>query len=124
MKFLNVDLEIESEGEPKAVISNLGEDVMVLYNGTSKNKHLATFELPICSAGDPDSIINSFCALVENFDSAGLAEWKSCYRRQFSIGYESGNQSTSLSSELKEATIKRVSDLCGSIEIMIYPPSE
>lgn len=121
--FLNVDLEIESHQNLQPIVEAFGDDVRNLYCGQAQGHYLATFELPGVSGTDPDSIIYSFCRLIESLDNEAKKLWDSAFTKVFDIGYEGGLEPSSYSSEIRAGTIKKVALLGASLRVTIYPPS-
>jgi hypothetical protein len=119
--FLNVDLEIESHHNLQPIVEEFGDDVHNLYCGEAQGHYLATFELHGSLKSDPDSIIYSFCRLIESFDNEAKKLWESAFTKIFDIGYECGSEPTSYSSEIRVGTIERVALLGASIRVTIYP---
>lgn len=121
--FLNVDLEIESHHNLQPVVEDFGDDVHNLYCGEAQGHYLASFELRGASGTDPDSIIYSFCTLIESFDNEAKRLWESAFTKVFDIGYEAGSEPISYSSEIRVGTIERVALLGASVRVTIYPSS-
>jgi len=121
-EFLNVDLDLESKKSLQPLLSELGEQVHVLYDGPSENdSNLVALEVYEGDDEDPDSIINAFCQLIEKLSPKGKAAWKACSMRRFDIGFESGVSGRPLCVDLDCKTLQRVADLSGSIGVTIYP---
>jgi len=121
-EFLNVDLDLESKKSLEPLISEWGDKVHVVYNGPSEEKtNLVALEIYEGDDEDPDSIINAFCKLIERLSPKGRAAWQTCSMRRFDIGFESGVSGHPLCVDLDPETLKRVSDLEGSIGVTIYP---
>jgi hypothetical protein len=121
--FLNVDLEIESHHNLQPIVEDFGEAVHNLYCGETQGHYLATFELCGVSGSDPDSIICSFCRLIESFDNEAKKLWESAFTKVFDLGYEGGSAPSSYASEIRVETIEKVALLGASIRVTIYPPS-
>jgi hypothetical protein len=121
-EFLNVDLDLESGKSLEPLLSEWGDQVHVLYHGPSdENTNLLALEVYEGDDEDPDSIINAFCGLIESLSPRGRAVWNNCSMRRFDIGFESGVTGRPLYVDLDSKTLKRVSDLSGSIGVTIYP---
>ena len=119
--FLNVDLEIASHHDLQPIVEAFGEDAFNLYCGQVHNHYLATFEASNLEA-DADSIIAYFCSLIQAFDKETKGYWNAAFTKVFDIGYESGLEPRSYSSEIRVETIKQVADLGASLRVTIYPP--
>jgi hypothetical protein len=121
--FLQVDLEIESHHNLQPIVEGFGDNVFNLYCGESQGHYLATFELCGASGTDPDSIICSFCTLIESLENEAKKRWESAFTKVFDIGYEGGSEPSSYSSEIRVGTIERIVLLGASIRVTIYPAS-
>ncbi len=118
--YLNTDLLLESPSDLTPIAKAFGDDVVVLHNGMAKGIHLATFEIAGSHAG-ADENIKYFVALVEALPPEVRALWNGCYSRVFDIGYRSGDDTPSYSTELRANTIRAVAALNASVVITIYP---
>lgn len=120
MKFLNVDLDIESHQNLQPMVEDFGDDALNLYCGDHHTHYLARFEAP-CDA-DADTIIAYFCNLVEALDDESKKLWDTAFVKVFDIGYESGLGQNSYTSEIRAETIQEVAALGASLRVTIYPP--
>jgi hypothetical protein len=123
IKFLNVDLEIESSENLQSIVDDFGEDVSVLHNGEwERGFNLACFEIRgLIFERDVDGIITSFCNLIENLSPESKLIWGKCHSKRFDAGFESGDFPRSYKTEIRADTIERVAKLGASIAITIYP---
>ncbi len=121
--FINVDLEIESHESLQSIADSFGQDVSVLGCGKWGNHYQAAFEA-VGTFGDPDSMINFLCMLVESLDEKERSTWNGAFLKVFNIGYESGLEPRSYESTLRSDTISRIHAIGASIKITIYPPEE
>ena len=120
VRYLNTDLILESADDLTPITASFGEDVVVLHNGMAKGMHLAAFEIA-GSHGGADEDIKYFVALVEALSQEVRALWDGCYSRKFDIGYSSGDDTPSYSTELRANTIQAIAPLNASVVITIYP---
>ena len=121
IKFLNVDLELESKQDISVIIQEFGEDVFVLYQGIARSYHQGRLEIADNSYNNADDIINEFCFLVEALPKDIRQIWDNCCLREFNIGYESGMTPISFRSDIKSTTIQRIANIGASLVITIYP---
>ena len=121
--FLNVDLEIESYQNLQPIVDDFGDNVLILYCGEAHGHYRATFELANRDA-DADSIISHFCLLIESLGKEAKTLWGKAFIRVFDVGYESGLEPRSYSSEIRAETVERVAAIGASIRVTIYPPCE
>ena len=121
VRYLNVDLEIESKSDLSKIVEEFGEDVIVLYCGERRGYQHASFESP--NHADADETINHFCLLVEELPTEARAIWDGCCSRVMDVGYESGISPQNFRSEIRASTVQRVAAIGASIVITIYPLS-
>ncbi len=120
--FLNVDLDIESHHDLQLIVEEFGDNADNLYCGKAQGHYLATFEARYTA--DADSIVSYFCLLVNGFDKEAKELWDSAFAKVFNIGYESGLEPRSYSSEIRAETIEQVAALGASLRVTIYPPHQ
>lgn len=122
VRYLNTDLEIESEADLSKIVEEFGEDVLVLHHGEIRGYQHASFEIAGSTRStSADDIMNSFCALVEAFSEEAREIWDGCCSRVLDIGYESGTSRQNFHSEIRADTIERVARIGASVLITIYP---
>jgi hypothetical protein len=120
VEYLNTDLEVESFGDLAILVTELGEDATVLYNGKAQKHNLATFEVGEHFL-NADEAINHFCLLIEGLSAKARNTWNKCVSRVFDLGYESGDSANCFRTELRNSTVRRAAALGASIVITIYP---
>ena len=121
IRYLNVDLDIESREPLAPIIEALDGDVAVLYQGTAREFYTLSLEVADCSFGDAEATINNLCLLLENLPPEARQLWDRCCTRIFDIGYESGDHPRSFRSILHPETVARVAALGAAIMVTIYP---
>lgn len=121
VRYLNVDLEIESKSDLSKIVEEFGEDVIVLHCGEMRGYQHASFEAP--NPSEADHIINHFCLLVEELTKEAREVWDGCCSRVMDVGYESGTTPRNFRSEIRASTVQRVAAIGASIVITIYPLS-
>jgi hypothetical protein len=89
--FLNVDLDIYSSRDLQALVTALGQKVMVLYVGRIRRTHRAHLELAK-STKTADATIRGFCALIEALPKVERHLWNAARVRDFNIGVQAGMQ--------------------------------
>ena len=123
VRYLNTDLEIESNSDLSKIVDEFGDDVIVLHHGERRGYQHASFEIAATVEG-ADETINSFCAVVEDLPEGVREIWDSCCSRIFDVGYDSGMSPLNFRSEIRAPTIQRVAAIGASMVITIYPVSE
>lgn len=122
VKFLNVDLEIESSENLQLIIDDLGENVSVLYHGENGSGfNFVSFSVISSGEKDIDGIISSFCLFLENLLPEAKLIWNKSHSKKFDAGFQSGDFPRSYQTEIRADTIKRVANLGASIAVTIYP---
>jgi hypothetical protein len=126
VRFLNVDLEIESSEDLQPIIDDFGESVSVLYHGENGSGfNLASFEVYPSGARDIDGIIAEFCLYIENLSPEAKEIWDKCFSKRFDAGFQSGDFPRSYKTEIRADIVERVAKVGASIVVTIYPePAE
>ena len=120
IRYLNTDLDIESNEDLTPIIEAFGEQVFVLHHGLIKGRHHVSFELSYDHYSIPDEAIRSFCDLIENLPPTGNLIWSRCITRVIDVGIESGASPQCYRFELPQSTIHRVSATGASLAVSIY----
>jgi hypothetical protein len=132
--FVNIDLELESDESLETLIEELGDGVFTLdrldersiglelsietRNGMDFYKSYDDTEDLV---GGVDIHIEEFCKLIENLSSKSKEIWDKCHRKEFDIGFESGNTPKSFRTVIQSETVKRCAEIGASITITVYP---
>ena len=120
IKFLNVDLDIQSSQDISLMLKELGEKIFILHHEQQENYYFARLEINI-DAPNADETINYFCDLIENLSEDSQNIWDACFSKVFDIGYESGNQPNYFTSKINPVTVKRIANIDAGLNITIYP---
>ncbi len=120
IRYLNTDLELESTQDLTPIVDCFGDKLINLYNGKRLEHYLATFEVADITE-NPDLTINSLCTLIEELEPSTRKLWDQCFLKVFDIGYEGGTNHKSYTSEIKNETLKRISELGANMRITVYP---
>jgi hypothetical protein len=121
IRYLNVDLDLESKEDLSILVEDLGADVVVLHNGPVQGFNHASFELAFNAYSGPDEAIAGFCNQIENLSPEARAIWNTCFTRVFDLGFECGATPNRFWFELRPSTIKRTAAIGASIAMSIYP---
>ena len=115
--FLNVDLELESEGSMDALVAALEP---VAYS-LERPAGLACFELTAAiDQQTPEPLIQEFARLIAALPTQARAEWDRASRRVFDIGLQSGRQPFQEAHRLQPETLEAVLAIGAEIAITIY----
>lgn len=120
VEYLNTDLVIESRDDLSLIVEEFGEEVMVLDHRTTQGRHRASFETQHDFLG-ADEAISHLCLLVENLSSEARNGWDRCVSRVFDLGFQGGTSLQCYRTELRVATISRVSAIGAGIIVTVYP---
>ena len=120
IKFLNVDLDIESQQDISLIMKELKENVCILHHEKQQDYYFARLEIDR-DVANVDRTINYFCDLIDNFSEEARKTWDSCCTRIFDIGYESGIKPNYFTSKINYTTIQRLASIDASINVTIYP---
>lgn len=134
--FINVDLELESSEDLKPLIKELEKDDQAM----SMNLHLFEQGAPFTSVtfeignydisqsfddekdliGGLDIHIAEFCRIIENLSNESRKIWDTCHRKEFDVGFQSGNTKKSFHTLVQAKTIKRCAKIRATIGITVY----
>lgn len=89
-RFLNLDFVIDARRDPGALVSALGEKVLVLYTGRIGRTWRARLELNRVTR-TPDAAIRGFCRLIKALPPVERELWNTAKSRDFNIGVETGS---------------------------------
>jgi hypothetical protein len=85
-RYLNVDLLIKSREDLTPIVTDFGEDVIVLTNDKVGDFYFAYFEIAGSHAG-PNEDIDYFCTLIEGLSEENRKIWDNSFYRIFDMGY-------------------------------------
>lgn len=126
IRFLNVDLDIESQNDLQILVDELEKDCSLhIYDKNVNNNNFASFSHRFAFDDyEINAIISAFCNSIENLSPKAREIWDSCCTRKFDAGFESGNFPKDFKSAIDADVIKRIADLSASIVITIYPSDD
>ena len=120
IQFLNIDLDIEARVDLSPIIEEFGTRVSVMRYDKIDDIYIASFETRF---SEENEIIEEYIALINGLSPATRTIWDNCLRREFDIGYDSGDIPNNFRSVLSPKSIELIARVGGSIAISIYPPS-
>ena len=120
VRFINCDLEIESQRSLEYLLADLSGSVTCLGYLKTERGCFAGFELPVYQSYEPNSIIAGFCDVIERLRNNALATWTDAFYRKFDVGYECDSHLGFLRSELRPDTVRRAAAVGASIAVTIY----
>ena len=116
--FLNIDLDIESDEDLSPLVSEMSATVSVMRNEWIDSSYCASFET---GAAGENGITKEYVSLIEGLTAEGQRLWQGCSKREFDIGYESGETPNDFHSILSAESIFSLAKLGSSVAITIYP---
>jgi hypothetical protein len=126
--YLNTDLEIVSRDDPQPLVAALTLRDLWLLGAFQKEdgSWFANFET--CAEDDqphdqPEPDVLEMLEAIESLGGTAKDFWASCISRNFSIGYEGGEEPKAVEHELGAATLARMSALGISLHVSLYPPA-
>jgi hypothetical protein len=120
--FLNVDLDIYSKRDLRPFVDSLGRKVIDLFVGRERGKfsaHLEVAKVPTTA----DSTIRAFCRLINDQPEPERKIWDEAIVRSFSIGVQAEIGSQVRDFQVKQSTVKAVSDVGAEIVLAVYAPA-
>lgn len=129
-KFLNVDLEIESNKDLTPLLQELEGKADAIYHRGFKDgfdqANLNHSTYPDCDdetklIGQSNLLIAAFCDLLENLSETTRNLWEDSKVKYFDVGYECGNKSSGYRTEITTETMRRCAELGVSIRMTVYP---
>lgn len=133
--FLNIDLEISTESEPKEIVRSIGEDAYVLHYGPRENeKWLTAIEVECCDNDDeylkeieldgpvtPElATMRAFSEVLGKLSPAAQREWDVAKKRIFDFGYEAEPEFYMVGIDLDPRVTQLIEKHRGNIRITVY----
>lgn len=118
-RFLNIDLDLESTEDLSLIVSEFGNDVIVMRYETENGLSSASFEIARDMNG-ADSIFTEYFRLVDCLSDAARHAWDACGKRVFDLGFSGGTEPHAIHELLREETLQELARLGGSIAITVY----
>jgi hypothetical protein len=116
LRFINVDLDVESAGELRPLI-----DAMEPYAySLERPPGLASFEVNEASPNDPEVVILEFIRIVKLLPPEARKVWDAASRRVFDVGLQSGRNPFRQSYKIGIDTPREAADIGADIAITIY----
>lgn len=115
--FLNVDLDIEMDGEPSALIRALQPHAYSLERPPGR----VSFELgsPVAPES-PDPLIREFIRLIKLLPPDARAVWDRASRRVFDIGIQSLRRPFSETHRVTVETLREAAEVGAEIAVTVY----
>ena len=121
IRFLNIDLDIESTKDISQIVKEFSGRLSVMRNEQKEGLYIASFET---GYEEENKIIEEYVSLIENLSQEAREIWNNCSKREFDFGYDSGIKPYDFHSKISEKSIELLAKVGGSVTITIYPPHE
>ena len=119
--FLNVDLDIETDGEPSALVRALEPYAYSLERPPGR----ASFELRFPVAPEsPDPLIREFVRLIKLLPPDAREVWDQASRRVFDIGIQSRRRPFSETHRVTAETLRDAAEVGAQIAFTVYALAE
>ena len=118
IKFLNIDLDIESSVDISPIVAQWGERVCVFRHEEVDGQFYGAFET--CCDG-VDAILEEYLDLIESLTVENRKIWDSASKKVFDFGFESGLRPVSFHALIDARHIQRLAAVGASVVITIYP---
>lgn len=119
IRFLNIDLDIESNEDTSLIADEFGDRVTVMRNEYHESLYCASFET---GYSKENKIIEEFVCLVKGLSPEAKELWNNCTKRVFDFGYQSGEKPYSFHSNISANSINLLAEIGGSVVVTIYAP--
>ena len=117
--FLNVDLDMMFDKEPKVLLRELKRRVIVLYSGEHLKGHLVALELNSLTR-DAHKTMCRWIKLLGTLSPAAQREFRQASSRAFDLGYEVGGEEKSVQIELPKEHLAELAKLGASYAVTLY----
>ena len=125
-KFLNVDLQIESEAPLGLLETEFGEKIMILYSDKLPNSKRNVLILEIRGRNrGVDETIEALCKLIDKLSPKARRIWEKA-RKEFDVGYELRPSQRSSRFTLRHDSLQRIANLGANLAVTYYrgePPT-
>ncbi len=121
LRFLNVDLEIESRSDLAELKRSIGGSVIDLGRGpVAPGCFQLRFET-VPEYPTADDTICAFCSCLEALSPKAKRAWRSAHRKVFDIGCEMAGRIQPSQFFIRNETLKRAAALGAAISVTVYP---
>lgn len=121
-RYITVDLVVKGNGETDLLAAALGARDYLLqkHEWNDGNRWCLNISCPRDFDG-PEPCILKYCEDLEAMDTGARTQLAQANVREFSIGYEAGEQPSCLEQHLQPETLARVTGLGAGVGIVLYP---
>jgi len=121
IKFLNIDLDIESKKDASLIAKEFGKRVTTMRSEFYEGLYCASFETGYL---EENEIIEEYISLINSLSSDAKSLWNNCTKRVFDFGYSGGREPNNFHSTISENSINLLASVGGSVVVTIYPSNK
>ena len=121
IRYITADLDLVSKTDLSPIIEEIGDKKYCAHCNERINDEyrISLGGAPVCEV--PEITIVDFCKLIEGLSDESMRLWNGCNKRVIDMAFESGKEPRSITYNLQEELITRLSKLGLSIAITVYP---
>jgi hypothetical protein len=117
--FLNVDLELVSDGTIDPLLDHWSAEVAVLRNSVEEGSRTAWLELN-GQYDSPERVIVDFLKLIDALPLELEHIWHACSDRCFNVGIQAGAEPHSPAFSISSGTLGRIATVRARLELTVY----
>jgi len=117
--FLNVDLELVTDGVLEPLVKHWSAEVAVLRNSAEAGSRTAWLELND-QYESPERVLVEFLNLIDALPGKLRAVWDACTDRCFNIGIQAGVESHASAFPISSGTLGRIAAVGARLELTVY----
>jgi len=117
--FLNVDLELVTDGVVDPLLDHWSAEVAVLRNSVEAGSRTAWLELND-QYESPERVIVEFLKLIDALPGQLRAVWDACSDRCFNIGIQAGAEPHASAFPISSGTLGRIAAVGARLELTVY----
>ena len=123
IRYLNVDLILQSKEDLTPIVNHFGENIFVLHNGKKDESYYAYIELSE-DHHEPNEAIDALCTLIEALGTNEKKIWDNALSRVFDVGYEGGKTPNRFSTDINPKVLERLAKYNTCLRVSIYPSGQ
>jgi len=123
IRYLNLDVELESENDLTALVEHLGEEIFVLCNEQLESIFYTSFEPKYFEEekNNPENHTRHILGLLEKLPGSLREMWNECNSKIFDFGFDSGFAPGPFHADLSPESLQGISAIGANVRITIYP---
>lgn len=121
IRYLNLDVELESEYEISLLLDHLGEEVFILSNEQVDSIFYTSFEPKYFETDTPELHAQHILGLLENLPETLRKMWAGCRTKIFDFGFDCGVSPRPFFTDLSPETLQGIAEIGATVRITLYP---